>query len=194
MKLGDISTIRTGLVLSRKQARGPSEKRIPYKLLNLRSIDPKGYIDTDQLDVFEASEKLTTDYLTCEGDVLVRMSAPYTAVLIDKYTSGLVISSYFIIIRCNREKILPGYLCRLLNTEAEKHRIYENTFGNVLSSIKATYFSNLEIVLPTIDKQRKIAEINELAKREVKLLHKLAETKEKYYRQIIDNLNKSVLE
>lgn len=194
MKLGDISTIRTGLVLSRKQARGPSGKKIPYQLLNLRSINPKGYIDTDQLDVFEASEKLTDDYLTCEGDVLVRMSAPYTAVFIDKDTSGFVVSSYFIIIRCDEKKIIPGYLCWLLNTDTEKRRIYNNTFGNVLSSIKATYFSNLEIAIPKIDKQRQIAEINALAEREIKLFSKLAYEKEKYYKQLLHDLNKSALD
>ena len=45
MKLGDIATVRSGLVLSRKQAREPSD--IKYPLLNLRSINAGGYIEID---------------------------------------------------------------------------------------------------------------------------------------------------
>ena len=53
MKLGNIATVRSGLVLSRKQAREPSNIR--YPLLNLRSINPGGYIEADQLDEFAAA-------------------------------------------------------------------------------------------------------------------------------------------
>lgn len=125
MKLGNIATVRSGLVLSRKQAREPSN--IQYPLLNLRSINPRGYVDLDQTDVFDATEYLAPEYLSQIGDVIVRLTAPYTAVLIDEITSGMVISSNFVIIRADRGKILPEYLFWLINTPNVKHAIYENT-------------------------------------------------------------------
>ena len=183
MKLGDAATVRSGLVLSRKQAREPSKMR--YRALNLRSINPEGYIDTESLDVFEASEQLSPEYLSQSGDVIVRMSAPYTAVLIDDNTAGIVISSNFVVIRCNKREIIPEYLFWLINTPEAKKKVYENATSNMLATVKAKYFTDYEIVPMPIEDQRQIAAMNTLAKKEARLLRQLADEKEKIYEQAI---------
>ena len=190
MKLGNIATVRSGLVLSRKQAREPSEIR--YPLLNLRSINPGGYIEADQLDVFDAAEYLSPEYLSQIGDVIVRLTAPYTAILIDKVTAGMVISSNFVIIRADRRELLPEYLFWLINTPKVKRSIYENTSSNMLGAIKAKYFSDFEVPFLSIAKQQQIAAMNELALKETKLLRKLADEKERYYSLLIDRAYKKM--
>ena len=62
MKLGEIASVRSGLVLSRKLARENPAQR--YRLLNLRSITPEGYIDMNEADVFDAKETLPGEYLS----------------------------------------------------------------------------------------------------------------------------------
>ena len=190
MKLGNIATVRSGLVLSRKQAREPSDIR--YPLLNLRSINPGGYIEADQLDVFDAAEYLSPEYLSQIGDVIVRLTAPYTAILIDKVTAGMVISSNFVIIRADRRELLPEYLFWLINTPKVKRSIYENTSSNMLGAIKAKYFSDFEVPFLSIAKQQQIAAMNELALKETKLLRKLADEKERYYSLLIDRAYKKM--
>ena len=190
MKLGNIATVRSGLVLSRKQAREPSDIR--YPLLNLRSINPGGYIEADQLDVFVAAEYLSPEYLSQIGDVIVRLTAPYTAILIDKVTAGMVISSNFVIIRADRRELLPEYLFWLINTPKIKRSIYENTSSNMLGAIKAKYFSDFEVPSLPIAKQQQIAAMNELALKETKLLRQLADEKERYYSLLIDRAYKEM--
>lgn len=190
MKLGNIATVRSGLVLSRKQAREPSDIR--YPLLNLRSINPGGYIEADQLDVFVAAEYLSPEYLSQIGDVIVRLTAPYTAILVDKVTAGMVISSNFVIIRADRRELLPEYLFWLINTPKIKRSIYENTSSNMLGAIKAKYFSDFEVPSLPIAKQQQIAAMNELALKETKLLRQLADEKECYYRLLIDRAYKEM--
>ena len=190
MKLGNIATVRSGLVLSRKQAREPSDIR--YPLLNLRSINPGGYIEADQLDVFVAAEYLLPEYLSQIGDVIVRLTAPYTAILIDKVTAGMVISSNFVIIRADRRELLPEYLFWLINTPKIKRSIYENTSSNMLGAIKAKYFSDFEVPSLPIAKQQQIAVMNELALKETKLLRQLADEKERYYSLLIDRVYKEM--
>ena len=190
MKLGNIATVRSGLVLSRKQAREPSDIR--YPLLNLRSINPGGYIEADQLDVFVAAEYLSPEYLSQIGDVIVRLTAPYTAILVDKVTAGMVISSNFVIIRADRRELLPEYLFWLINTPKVKRSIYENTSSNMLGAVKAKFFSDFEFPLLSIDKQQQIAAMNELALKETKLLRKLADGKECYYSLLIDRAYKEM--
>lgn len=183
MKLGTIANVRSGLVLSRKQTREPSDIR--YPLLNLRSINPGGYIDIDQLDVFDAKEWLSQEYLSQPDDVIVRLTAPYTAVHIDETTKGMVVSSNFVIIRTESEVLLSEYLFWLLNTAEIKRSIYENSSSNMLGAIKAKYFSDFEVPELPIARQQQIADLNALALKETQLFRKLAEEKEHYYSLLI---------
>lgn len=190
MKLGNIAVVRSGVVLSRKQAR--ESLGIKYPLLNLRSINSGGYVDAEQLDVFDASECLSLDYLSQVGDVIVRLSAPYTAVLINEAMAGMVVSSNFVIIRVDRKELLPEYLFWLLNTPKVKRSIYENTSSNMLGAIKAKFFSDFEIPRLPITKQQRIADMNTLALKETMLLRRLAEEKERYYSLLIDRSHKEM--
>lgn len=190
MKLGNIATVRSGLVLSRKQSREPSDIR--YPLLNLRSINPKGYIEAEQLDIFDASEYLSPEYLSHVGDVIIRLTAPYTAILIDEVMAGMVISSNFVIIRTESKELLPEYLFWLINTPEVKRSIYENTSSNMLGAIKAKFFSDFEVPILPIPKQQIIADMNALALKETMLLHQLANERGRYYDLLIDLAHKEI--
>lgn len=185
MKLGEIASVRSGLVLSRKLARENPVQR--YRLLNLRSITPEGYIDLNETDVFDAKETLTREYLSQVGDIVIRLSAPYTAVLVDEESEGMVVSSNFVIVRTDPQVLLPDYLYWLLNTSEVKHRMFENSSSNMLGAVKPKFFADYEITPLPIPEQQKIAAINALAKAESKLLRQLANAKEQYYEAILRN-------
>lgn len=191
MKLEEMATVRSGLVLKRKEAK-PDQPYIPYRALNLRSMNSAGYLDTSQLDVFNASEALGTDYLTRAGDIVIRLTSPYTAVLIDEATVGLIITSNFVVVRVNKALILPGYLVWLLNTAKQKKQIFENATSNMLGAINAKYYANLDLTLLPIDDQYKIAELNRLAQREAQLLRRLADEKATYYAEMIDTAQRNM--
>lgn len=185
MKLGEIASVRSGLVLSRKLARENPVQR--YRLLNLRSIAPEGYIDMNETDVFDAKETLPGEYLSQVGDIVIRLSAPYTAVLVDEESEGMVVSSNFVIVRTDPQELLPEFLYWLLNTSEVKHRMFENSSSNMLGAIKPKFFADYEITPLPIPEQQKIAAINALAKTESKLLRQLANAKEQYYEAILRN-------
>ena len=185
MKLGEIASVRSGLVLSRKLARENPAQR--YRLLNLRSITPEGYIDLNETDVFDAKETLPREYLSQVGDIVIRLSAPYTAVLVDEESEGMVVSSNFVIVRTDPQVLLPEFLYWLLNTSEVKHRMFENSSSNMLGAVKPKFFADYEITPLPIPEQQKIAAINALAKAESKLLRQLANAKEQYYEAILRN-------
>lgn len=188
MKLGDIATVRSGLVLARKKS--SESDGIYYPLLNLRSIHAEGYIEKEELDAYYARQRLAPEYLTHAGDVIVRLTAPYTAVIIDEYTENIVVSSNFIIIRTTPGEVLPEYLYWLLNTRGVQHSIYENATSNMLGAVKTKYFTDFIVQPIALSDQKKIADLNRLAKRESFLLKKLAYEKEKYYERIIHDFQK----
>lgn len=125
MNLGEIADIRSGLVLSRKQARADSPQAIRYHQLSLRAVKAEGEIDPAELEPYFAKEPLSMDYLTQPNDIVVRLTAPYTAVLIDDTTRNLVITSNFVVIRIRGTELMPGYLYWYLNTPKAKRQIYQ---------------------------------------------------------------------
>ena len=189
MKLQDLASVRSGLVLSRKQAKEPSEYR--YPLINLRCIQQEGTIQLKEADIYEAKEPLKEEYLSQSGDIIVRLTAPYTAVLIDETTSGMVVSSNFVVFRVEDKSLLPEYLFWLLNTEKIKRKIYENATSNMLGAVNARFLADFELVLLSVEDQRKISQLNLLAKRERQLLRMLADEKEKYYAGVLNQAYKS---
>ena len=184
VKLSDWAEIRSGLVLARKQSTSPTQNN--YKLLTLKSINPKGYIEEDLLDDYFAIERLNENYISQMGDIVVRTSSPYKAVLIDKETQGIVVSSYFKIIRSNKNMLKPEYLYWLLNNEETFKTIQKNNFGNILGSIRPQFFSDLEVLLLPLNEQEKISELNLLFKKEQQLLIALKEQKELKAKYILE--------
>lgn len=177
MRLQELASVRSGLVLSRKQSKEPTQYK--YPLINLRCIHEEGILETGEADVYEAKEPLKEEYLSQKGDVVLRLTAPYTAVLIDETTAGMVISSNFVVIRVQDQKLLPEYLFWLLNTQKVKRKMYENTTSNMLGAVKAKFLADFELTLLPVEEQNKIAQLNLLAKKECRLLWKLAAEKEK---------------
>lgn len=151
-----------------------------------------GWIYPDSLEVFYATELLRQEYLTQQGDIIIRLSVPYTAILIDPDMTGMVVSSNFAIIRLNQKYMLPEYLLWLLNTPDIKRKIYENSSSNMLSAVRPTFFAELEVLLLPLADQKKIAKLNLLAKQEIQLLKKLADEKERYYVAVIEHAQKNM--
>lgn len=190
--LSDIAVVKTGVVLPRKQAKTQNEVIATYKQLNLKAINSNGSICVDELEEFLANEKLRAEYLTQPKDIIVRLTMPYTAVLIDNSCKGLVIPSHFVVIRAEEEKILPEYLYWLLNTDKIKSMVYKNISSNTIGTIKPSFYANLKIEMLSIEQQRKIGELNLLAKKELYLLERLKEEKMTYYKEAINKVKKEM--
>lgn len=186
MKLEKMAFVRSGLVLGRKQAKDQTEYR--YPLLNLRSIQPDGSVDTSLCETFYATVYLNPEYLTHEGDVVIRLTAPYTAVLITQVLEGFVIPSSFIVVRTKLDMLLPEYLVWLLNSQLSKRQIYDGAVTNILGGIKPRFFAEIDIDPLPSEQQRAIAQLSALAQQEAKLLRDLADEKEKLYDYTINKI------
>ena len=187
MKLGEVALVRSGLVLSRKVAKSPSPFR--YSLLSLRAMSGEGEILEEELDVFHAAELLKEEYLTRLGDIIVRLSAPYTAVLIESKWENIVVSSNFVIIRVDTQMVVPEYLAWYLNRPWIKRKIYKDSSSNMLGAAKSTLFRKMPLSLPSLEDQYRIGQVFLLARKESALLFSLAEQKKKYYEDILEQMN-----
>lgn len=191
MKLNELATIKTGLVIARKQAKQPYSEVIWYKQLNLRSIHPEGYIERTYVEDFGAKETLPAEYLTQSGDIVVRLTTPYTAVLIDEEWKGVVVPSHFVIIRPDN-RLLPEYLYWLLNTKKIREKLTQNVSSIMIGTIKPKSYACLDIEILSLEQQQRIARLNLLAKKELDLLERLKEQKKLYYEIAIDRIQREM--
>ena len=179
MFLSDVSTVRTGLVTARKQAKGPEKGLFQeYRLLSLRCIKEPGVLDVGLAEPYMSRELLKSDFLTKRDDILVRLSAPYTAALVDDESADYVVPSHFAIIRVDKSKVDPAYVLWILRQQSTLKQIYQNVSGTVaFGTISSNFFNDLKIDAIPLEKQRLIGAILKLSEREQTLLSELAKVK-----------------
>ncbi|SHK33037.1 restriction endonuclease subunit S [Tepidibacter formicigenes] len=189
MRLCQIADIRTGLVVARKKATSSPAKK--YKMLTLKSFEDYGYINMNELEEFESTEKLSPQYITQIGDVIMRLSYPYTAVYIDKSNKGILIPSLFNVIRLQDEKTIKGeFLALYLNSDHMKKLISRYSIGSAISIIKTSFIKDIKIENIPLDKQEKLVQINKLHLKEVTLLTDLIKEKETLYKGMFSTIIK----
>ncbi len=175
--LSELATVRTGLVLSRKRTEPEDPALIQYPLLSMKSIRSNGTIDTNALDTFFAQGRLHDAYITHCGDVIVRLTSPFTAVVVDASSEGIVVPTNFAIIRIRDKSLLAEYLVWYLGTHAAKKVISTQTTGHVVVAIRPHFFSDMEIVLPTYEQQKIIAQYHKFMFEEQELTQRLMSLK-----------------
>jgi restriction endonuclease S subunit len=187
-KIADVGNITIGLLAKRKQADKNDISNKNYQMLTLKSFNQDGFLDTKGLEDFQSTEILDEKYLTCVGDVLIRLSEPHTAITICDDNKGILIPSLFSVIRLTGNMVLPEYLAIYLNSEKMQRFYSKQSIGSTIQVMKTSSIKDIEIEIPSIEKQEKIIEINNLILREKKLLAKLIKEKNLYYRAIINKL------
>ena len=180
-----MATISTGLVTARKQDRMPGKDSLKYKMLNLKAVNDEGYIEDTLLEDFWAKERLKSGYLTQAGDIVVRLTTPFTAVLIDKEHTGFIIPSHFVVIRTDSRQILPESLNWFLNEDRVRQELHQNLSSTMIGTVKPKVYACLEIDLIPLEEQKKIAELYRLSKKELRLLKQMRVQKELYYKEAI---------
>lgn len=182
MVLYDLTTVRTGFVTGRKRAQGDELSSYRYRLLNLKCLTDMGGLNIDYTEDYYTAEKIKEDFLTRRGDVLLRLSAPYSSVLIqDESLCGFLIPSHFAIIRTDSNALLPEYILWYLRCEQVKQQIIQNSSGSsAFGTISSGFISALPIPLFPLSRQQILGQLTVLADREQELLRQLAEKKRQY--------------
>ena len=188
VKLGDISSITTGQVIKRKEARPGDMDAIQYRILTLKSFDEDGFLVKEELDTFKAFEEIESKYITSKGDIVVRLSMPFTTITIDKESEGILIPSLFVAIRVNCNDILPSYLSLYLNSNKMKKQYIKEARGSAIQILKTSAFKEFEIMIPDMSIQEQAVTLNELMMREKRLLQLLIKENNKRNQIILENM------
>lgn len=191
MKIEDIADLSPGLVITRKKSRNSDDVVATYKLLNLNAVNDRfGTIDENLLSDFNSREELEEHYFTKEGDILVRLNEPFTAIYIGKDEENILIPSYFIKLKINKEVYNPWYLIWYLNSNNIKREFLRNQSNTLIPSINQKIVKNLKIPEISKIKQDNIAELYRLHIEEMMILNRLIDLKFEEFKGYTDILLK----
>jgi restriction endonuclease S subunit len=184
VKLQKCATVNTGLVLSRKQANHTSDKRIKYKVITLKSI-LNNELDISKFENFFSKYKIPERYISKPGDIILRISEPYNAILITSEHENGIIPSSFYLIRISSEKIIAEYLYWYLNSEGARKQILRQKITSTMNVIKSSFVKNMLIPVPDIKTQHTISNLCNFQKKELRLLDNLKQEKHLFYSDLI---------
>lgn len=178
-KLADIATIRNGLAF---RGRIEHDEEGDARVLQASDLVKHPAVDADQLVCVSLGKKASR-YQLRSDDIVFSARGQRQIAYQPNYelTSGLPIitASGLIMITANQKKVLPTYLHWVLNTKPVQHRIAQYTEGSNLTFISDKNLADIEIPLPTLQAQKKIANLMDLHTRRAQVRKALSELDEK---------------
>ncbi|WP_186394163.1 restriction endonuclease subunit S [Stappia sp. TSB10GB4] len=176
MRLAAVCDIHSGYT-ARGRLEPQPEGGVPA--LQLRDVSSNGETLSLPLQRYEIG-KLAQHYFVRGGEVVFRSRGePNAAVAIrDTLPEPIVVIVPLVIIRPDREKLLPEYLAWAINQPDAQRRLGAEAQGTSLRMIPMTVLENLDIPVPELRTQNLIVELAALARQEGRLLHQLATRRE----------------
>jgi type I restriction enzyme S subunit len=147
---------------------------------HLPDIGPYEYKEEHELVI--SPERPSEKYRVSAGDILFMSRGVLNrAILIKSVPENTLASASFYIIRPGKT-VDPGYLAYCLNQELFRNRINEIRTGAGTPLVPRADFSQIQIALPPIEEQKKIARLGNLIIHEKVLMNRMQEKLELKHR------------
>lgn len=174
MKLSKLAKIQSG-----HNSRGKIEPRNDGSHFILQARDVDSYRLAYQTETMIRFNPVMsrTDWILKTGDMLFMARGAHNfSVLLHDIPDSVLAAACFFIIRVSDEEILPDYLCWYLNQAPAAHYLIRQSGRGVhMPVVRRSVLENIEVPVPALEIQKKIAEMKEIMREEQELLKKLAE-------------------
>ena len=129
----------------------------------------------------EGTDKLKERHKLEVGDILFRSRGlSTTARLLTEKNEPIIVSAPIFIIRIKSELVIPRYLIWWFNQPVSQAYFRSHSDGALIRMVSRRTLENLQVSLPSIDRQEKIADFYDLAMREQTLLSVIRMKRRRY--------------
>lgn len=171
--LGDLVNIMAGVPISR--ARKLSDKDAPKQVRSLTPAAMTANGINDQLLSTETVSSVKEDLYTHEGDIIVKTSTPYDCAFIDRDHSGILVTSFALILRARPDLLVDiRYLAAFFELEQTKRQLQEISKGLKLQFIKKRDLAELMVPVPSQKEQARLAALYEGTHHRIELCQAIA--------------------
>ena len=149
------------------------------QIKDIKHADEKvGEMNVDSLPRMDWSFSSDPPLLQVGDIVLPARGEHYPAVML-RTDLPIVASSQLYVLQANRKRVLPEYLCWYLNQSSARNYILTNRAGTSIPMLSVSALSAMPVRLPTLAVQRRIADLDQLWRRERALTQKLLDNRRK---------------
>lgn len=189
MRIAELCNIHSGYTARGKLEPLP-EGGVPA--LQLRDVGTDGATPGAKLQRYDLG-KLPDRYFVRGGEVVFRSRGePNSAAAVgDILPEPAAVIVPLVIMRPDKKRVLPEYLAWAINQPDAQRRLGAEAQGTSLRMIPMAVLENLQIAVPDLSKQRRIVELNALARQEGQLLRHLAARKEEFVSAILGEAAKA---
>ncbi len=187
-QLNEIADIRTGHTFRGKV---PEDPKGDSRVLQIKDIRGKMVITSDTLPFINAKDINKSNHLKPDDVIIPARGEHYNAAIFkpgDDSNSTVVASNQVLIIRVNKNKILPGYICWYLNQNEAKNYIKNEIRGTNIPMITKESLSRLLVKIPPIEIQQKIVALVSLWQKEKQLTQQLMNNRERMLKGMFQQL------
>ncbi|MBP5329712.1 MAG: restriction endonuclease subunit S [Spirochaetaceae bacterium] len=173
--LKEIADIRTGYSFRSKLE--------PDLEGNILVVQLKELSDKNTIDISTAvkinMQDVSDNYLLQKDDLVFRSRGmDSTAAIMDISSNNVILSAPFQRIRIHdTSKIIPEYLLWYINSKDTQSYFSANKTGTSVTMISTAVLAVLPVIVPPVEIQKKIVEINTLSEREIELQEELIKKK-----------------
>lgn len=184
MRLGDLADIQLGYPF---RSRLEPELGGDVLVVQMKDID-----DANRLQLAEAVRlplpKRGDHHLLKPGDLLLRSRGRnYGVALTPEGLPRAILAAPMVRIRPNTSKAMPAYLHWYLNAPGGQAQITAMAAGTSVLMISVEELKNLEVPLPSMERQAAIADLAQLANQEHHLLSEIAGLRQRLTTHILMN-------
>ncbi|WP_368449467.1 restriction endonuclease subunit S [Cobetia amphilecti] len=168
MQLGDLASIQAGYPFRGKIADVPEGEAL---VVQMRDIADDG-IDWASCTRTALTGKRAPNWLK-PGDLLVAArGSHYYAIEVDSQAEEhCVAAPHFYVVKAQLERILPRYLCWLINQRPCQRFLEQNAEGSLTKSIRRRVLESLPITVPPLKRQHQWVGLIDTLSQERRLLH-----------------------
>lgn len=181
MKLGECNVqLIGGQIMSRITANVEKGEECigSVKVIIPKCIQQDGSIRIADMPEEQLKTEPDAKRIVKDGDIVMKLSSPYDAALVDKEIEGSIVPSFCAIVK-NGESIDTGYLLAFLNSDFCKDQLRVQVSGSAMSVLSVGKVANVKIPIPSINKQKEIGDTFIEAQRKLKLIRQIAELESK---------------
>ncbi|MCQ2601390.1 MAG: restriction endonuclease subunit S [Treponema sp.] len=184
--LKEIADIRTGYSFRAKIQPDFTGNTL---VVQLKELSEKNTIDISTA-VKIAMPEISENYLLKKGDLVFRSRGmDSTAAIMNIDADNVILSAPFQRIRINTSlEMIPEYLLWYINSKEAQTYFTTNKTGTSVSMISTAVLADLPVVVPSLEIQKQIIEINTLALKEIELQEELIKKKKLLTETILLNV------
>ncbi|MGI9322620.1 MAG: restriction endonuclease subunit S [Pseudomonadales bacterium] len=168
-RLGEIATVSAG---ANFRARIPISASGKVRVIQTKDLGD-GLVHLNKV----VRVNLPSPKLGClmrAGDIIFRSRGqPHTAALLTKNAKDTIVGAPLLLVRANADKVLPEYLLWCINQPSSQSSLASAARGTSVKMIGKQALEDLEVNLPPLAEQSKVAKIISLSNREQQLLEKM---------------------